>query len=96
MSLHQNYYFQLIISCNTIFYRKKWIISFGTICRSPPLYKSPTHTISEAELHQLRGLPPITRDHIRRDHVGVFLDTSPPQRGKYVCILKHTTYKVRM
>jgi hypothetical protein len=34
MRLHQNYYFQLIISCNTIFYRKKWIISFCTICRS--------------------------------------------------------------
>jgi hypothetical protein len=77
MSLHQNYHFQLIISCNTIFDRKKWIISFAQSADPSSLYKSPTHTTSEAELHQLRGLRPITRDDS-----GFYPDTSPPQRGK--------------
>lgn len=45
----------------------------------PPLYKSPTHSISEAELHQLRSLPPITRA----------LDASPPSKRKNTYVFKN-------
>jgi len=54
-------------------HRKKRIISFAQSV-DPSSDESPTHIISEVELHQFRGLQPITRDDI-----DVFLDTSPPQ-----------------